>query len=153
LTVELEIPERDFSLVKAGQKVSIRISSNTELEYKTTLLNLVPAIDPVTRTSKVRVKPFVFKSIPSIEAFAFAEISITNPEIALVIPSDALVFYQNQQWVIKENGGKLKIVPVDVLQENAGKSSVRSKGLAGGDKVLTKDVVFIFKQYRQDLMQ
>jgi len=152
VTMELEVPEKDSNRISVGKKVVVRLASDPDVEYTTKVQTVVPALDPMTRTTKVRIVPVAFKHPPTIESFVTADIETDSPEQTLIVPSAALVFYQSRQWVLKVGEGE-KLVPVgvEVLSESGEKSSIRPMHgflLEAGDKVITKGAVFAFKKLR-----
>ena len=56
MTVEFDVPERDQPHVRVDQKTTFQFASNSDQTFTGRVLNVVPTIDPVTRTSKIRVK-------------------------------------------------------------------------------------------------
>lgn len=154
VTIELDVPEKDSARVSVGNNVIVRVASSLDPELKTKVQTVVPALDPMTRTTRVRVVPILFKHPPAIESFVTAEIETDAPEQTLIVPSASLVFYQGKQWVLKTRENEKPLpVAIEVLSDAGEKSSVRplnGYSLTAGDKVLTKGAVFAFKQLRNE---
>ena len=149
LTIELDVPERDQSEVHRGQKVNFRFASNPSQTFTTQVQNVVPTIDPTTRTSKARLIPASLPKNVSMDALVFGEIEVGSQELLLKIPSTALVFYHNEQYVIAGGDEHPMSVAVKVLSENDSKSAVRPLKLGmlkEGDLVATKSAIFLFKK-------
>ena len=156
LTIELDVPERDQARVRTGQKVRFQFASNPGQSFTTLVQNVVPTIDPTTRTSKARLTPLRLPKNVSLDALVFGEVDIGHHEPILKVPSSALVFYRNQQFVVA--GGDLKPVSVAVLvvSETDAKSAVRpikEGALNEGDLVATKGAIFLFKKLAAETLQ
>lgn len=152
LTVEVDVPERDQARVKAGQAVRFQFASNPGEVFRSKIQNAVPTIDPVTRTSKARLKPTRLPGNVSLDALVFGEIETGKSEPILSVPSTALVFFRNRQYVISGGEEAPAPVPVLVVNENDHASSIRpaqAGALREGDLVATKDAIFLMKRLQQ----
>lgn len=152
LTVELDVPEKDSSHIAVGKNVLVRLASDPEESFASKVTSLIPALDPNTRTTRARLAPIVFKKIPTIEAFVFADIETDAPESSFIVPSTSVVFHQNRRWVLRmKTDSKPEAVAVEVLDDNGDETSVRPLNgyrLDVGDSVMTKGAVFAFKRLR-----
>jgi membrane fusion protein, copper/silver efflux system len=149
LLVELDVPERDLFQVKMNQKVTFELASNAEQKFTTTIQNILPFIDPATRTSKVRLLPITLPLGSTPDLLVFAEIVTGGEQPILRVPSSALVFSHDKQYVVKQSPDQPVAVPVEVLGEVEGTSSIRvgSEGdLNEGDLVASKGAIFLFRK-------
>ena len=149
LTIELDVPERDQSHVKAGQKVVFQFASNPGQLFSTRVQNVVPTIDPTTRTSKARLTPMRLPPNVSLDALVFGEVDTGRHEPILKVPSSALVFNHNQQFVISGGSVKPVAVAVQVVSETDSMSAVRPArvgDLNEGDLIATKGAIFLYKK-------
>lgn len=149
LTIELDIPERDQSQVKTGQKVTFRFASNPGKSFSTRIQDVVPTIDPTTRTSKARLNPLPLPKNVSLDALVFGEVDVGSHEPLLKVPTAALVFYHNQQYVVAGGETKPTSVTVQVLSETDSKSAIRplkQESLKEGDLIATRNAIFLFKK-------
>jgi Cu(I)/Ag(I) efflux system membrane fusion protein len=149
LTIELDVPERDQARVKPDQKVDFQFASNPGKVFTTKVQNVVPTIDPTTRTSKARLVPVKLPKNISLEALVFGEIDTGHHDPILNVPSSALVFYHNQQFVIRKADPDPVAVAVQVLNETDLQNSIRpiaENSLKEGDLVATKSAIFLFKK-------
>lgn len=148
LTIDLEVPEKDTPRLAVGKRVSVTLPSDPGEAYIAKIDNVVPALDTVTRTSRVRLTPVAFRRIPSIDAFVTGDIETDSRESSLLVPSSALVFYQDKQWVVKQSEPKPSLVPVEVVNESDNQSAIRAPGLLkAGDKVLVKGAIYQFRKF------
>jgi Cu(I)/Ag(I) efflux system membrane fusion protein len=148
LTVELDIPERDQARVQVGQKVTFQFASDPGKTYSTRVSTVVPAIDPATRTVKARLSPTALPKNLGLDALVFGEVVTGAVDSTLAVPSSALAFYHDQQFVV--TGPEKPIaIPVQVVNETDSLSSVRSLkagALHEGQSVAVKGAIFLLKR-------
>lgn len=104
--------------------------------------------DSTSRTTKVRVQPVKIASATTQDSLIFGEIDTGSNEAILKVPSAALVFSRNHQYVIKGPAEKMSAVEIQVIGESDNFSSVRpvkSGQLAGGDLVAGRGGIFLLK--------
>lgn len=149
LGIELDIPERNLGQINRGQAVRVQLAANPEVSLKGTVASILPTIDPLTRSGKVRLSDVVLPARSTLDALVFAEIDTARKQQAFKVPTSALVFSRNKQYVIKKTPKATVAVPVDVLNESANESTVRpSEGetLQLGDQVAVKGAIFLLKK-------
>jgi Cu(I)/Ag(I) efflux system membrane fusion protein len=153
LMIELDVPERDQAQVRSGQKVTFQFASNPGKVFTTQVRNVVPTIDPTTRTSKARLAPVQMPRNVSLDALVFGSVDIGQHEPMLKVPSSALVFSHNQQFVVA--GGESSPLPVQVrvISESDSQSAIRPAkegSLKEGDLVATRGAIFLFKKMKSE---
>ena len=154
LTVEFDVPERDQPHVRVGQSVKFQFASAPDDNLSGKILNVVPTIDPTTRSSKARVK--VDGHLPkdvSLDALIFGEIATGGQMMTFKVPSSALVFYHDKQYVVKGPEATPKSVAVQVLTESDAVSAVRpldDKTLHEGDLIATTGAIFLLKKLNHE---
>lgn len=149
LTVEIEVPERDQAKVRAGQEIKLQIASDPNKIYTTKIQGTVPAIDPTSRTMKARLRPFTLPHDVSLDALVFGDVATGTGDALLNVPTSALVFNRNQQYVISGGEQKPQAVQVLVVSENETATAVRATkegALKEGDLIATKGAIFLFKK-------
>jgi RND family efflux transporter MFP subunit len=99
---------------------------------------IVRALDPATRTGRLRLLP---KDIPgwmlpgvSVDA----EFEIVREGEGLIVPRDALVYGAVGVRVVRIDDGKAKTIPVEVIATADDEALVRGEGLSKGDAVVTR---------------
>lgn len=153
LTIELDVAERDQGHLKTGQKVLFQFSSNRDKSYRSTIQNIVPTIDPSTRTVKARLAPTNLPPHVSLEELVFADINTGKNEPTLRVPSSALVFYHSEQYVVSGTDEKPEAVRVSVVDERDQVSSIRpaKEGvLKEGTQVATRGAIYLLKKFMGD---
>jgi len=153
LTAEFDLPERDMSKVKVEQTVRFRLASNPDDSYASKISNIVPMIDSTSRTTKIRLTPIKIKAATTQDALIFGEIETGSKESILKVPSAALVFSHNRQYVIRGPLERAAAVEVSVLGEADNFSSIRplrESDLKEGDVVAASGGIFLLKQLGTD---
>jgi Cu(I)/Ag(I) efflux system membrane fusion protein len=149
LTGEFDLPERDMAKVKLGQTVRFNLASEPSTGYSSKVSHIVPTIDATSRTTKIRIEPVKMHAVTTQDSLIFGEVETGSKESIFKVPSAALVFSQNHQYVIK--GPLEKAVPVEilVLGEADNQSSVRpvkTEDLNDSDVVAGSGGIFLYKQ-------
>jgi multidrug efflux pump subunit AcrA (membrane-fusion protein) len=148
LTVELDIPEKDLTRVKVGQKVQFYLPSNGDEKYTSKIQSVVPTIDSATRTFRVRLSAVSLPKTIALEALVFGDIDVGRGEKMLKAPSSAVVFHQDKRFVIGDTGKEKKLVQVYVISENENFSLLRPAhegALKVGMPVACKGAIFLLK--------
>lgn len=149
MTIELDVSERDLVRLTIGSKAQISLASNSNEIFSGVVERIVPAIDPATRTGKVRLGQVNLPSTAQVDSLAFAEFSLGSDQHFLSVPTSALVFDKNKQYVIKNNPTQPVIVPIEVIHEGNGQSTVRALDnaqLQVGDQIAIKGALFLFEK-------
>ncbi len=148
LIVELDVPEGMLTRLSVGQKVKLSLASAAGSPQETAIEHILPTIDPSTRTSKVRLKPTVLPMRTTIDSLVFGEIVAHGEEKLLQVPAGAVVFSQNRQYVVKRAEPSPVAVPVEVMDETEGTSSLAAdaKLLKPGDEVAVKGAIFLLRK-------
>lgn len=146
LTVELDIPERDASKLKVGQKVKISRSSNPDKQYASEINAIIPSLSSVSRTVKARLKKIVFDNNPTLDEFVYGEISLGTGDILFKVPSSSIVFADEKDYILKLNNNKdIQKVEVTVVSEGDTFFLVKEKVLHSikvGDTIISDGAVY-----------
>lgn len=148
LSIELDVPERNLSHVRPGQHVRAELASALDHTIKAEIDSILPTIDPATRAGRVRLKALALPAGTTMDALAFAEIDIGVKRQAFKVPTAAIVFNRNRQYVLKKSGESAVPVPIDVLSESESVSTIHPAGnetLRLGDQIAVKSAIFLFK--------
>ena len=149
LTVELDIPESYLFQVKVNQPVTLELASNPGQKTITFIKDILPYIDPNTRTSKARLVPIPLPTGTTPDFLVFGEIQTGNQQPILMVPSSALVFSHDKQYVVKQTSPQPVSIPVEVINESDNVSSIRvapETGLSAGDMVASKGAIYLYKK-------
>lgn len=107
-------------------------------EVAARVAGVVPALDPVSRTLRVRVTtteaaPWL---LPGDSVEVAFNVALSGE--GLVVPNDALLVEPTETRVVKVVDGKAVPMKVEVLAKAKGTALVRAEGLAEGDLVVTR---------------
>ncbi len=102
-----------------------------------TIVGVVPALDPVSRTATVRLTP---EAVPDwlVPGTAIPVAFRVQHEGGLVVPRDAIVAGAVEDKVFEVVDGLARAVPVTTLASSADQVLVRGDGLAAGDSVVVR---------------
>ena len=148
LSVELDVPERNLAQVKPGQHVRVELASAPGRPIVAAVDSILPMIDPATRAGRVRLAAPTLPPGTTLDALAFAEIDTGLKQLAFKVPTSAIVFSRNKQFVIKKTGKSVVAVAIDVLGESQSVATVRpSEGaaLGLGDPIAIKGAIYLLK--------
>lgn len=149
LSVELDVPERVLSQVQPGQRVRVELASAPGRTLATAVESILPTIDAATRAGRVRLAAPALPAGTTLDSLAYAEIDTGVKQQAFKVPTAAIVFSRNRQYVVKRAGAATVAVPVDVLGESESAATVRPSGgepLRLGDRVAVKGALFLLKK-------
>ncbi|MFI5310325.1 MAG: efflux RND transporter periplasmic adaptor subunit [Gemmatimonadales bacterium] len=142
LWVVLDLPERDLPLLAAGSGISVHVQAWPSRAFPGRIALIASAVDPVTRTVKVR------GLLENRQGLLKAEmlVSVTVPAAAkggVSVPATALLFEHGAHVVFVDEGkGRFRRSEVEVGAEHDGLVPVRS-GLAPGERVVTRGTLLI----------
>ena len=149
LTVELDIAEKYVSDLHPGQKVTFQLASDTQKSYTSVIRTIIPTIDPTQRTTIVRLAPSPLPPSVNLSELVYGVVQTGDNQPVLKIPTSALVFRHDQQFVVKGDEKNPVVVPVMVVNETDEMSSVRAVkpgDLNVGDSVASEGAVFLFSK-------
>ena len=145
LTVELDIPERDASKLKLGLKVKITRSSEPEKTYLSEINAIIPSLSSVSRTVKARLKRIDFKNNPALDEFVFCEIQLGSEGVLFKVPSSAIVFDDEKDFILKLENKNITKIEVSVISQNDDFFFIKEKNLHSiivGDTFISEGAVF-----------
>ena len=142
--VALNIYENDIEKVKVGQSVKIQVLSYPDKVFTGKITKIQNIIDPITKTIQARVlmqnKDFELK--PEMNCTGYVSFKENGKMIA--VPKSAVIFDANKNFVMVYHSNK-NIEPREVIihKETSDKIYLQA-GLKSGEKILTKNVLFIY---------
>lgn len=144
--VKANVYEADIPKVKEGYEVTVIPIAYQDKQFEGRIDKISQVLDPQSKVMQVRItldnKDMVLK--PDM----FAKVIVNNVEgnKATCIPTTALVSQDGKDYVVVYNSrDNMDIVEVTVLKTVGDKTYV-SSGLTPGQKLITKDQLFIFNQ-------
>jgi len=101
---------------------------------------VVPALDPVSRTLRVRLVPAEAASwlLPGASVQVEFKVALDPEEGQVSVPVDALLVGATETRVVKIVDGKAMPIAVEVLAKARGTALVRSASLAAADVVVVR---------------
>ncbi|HRI49136.1 MAG TPA: efflux RND transporter periplasmic adaptor subunit [Pseudomonadota bacterium] len=138
--------EQDLGLVQVGATVSVRVPAYPGETFAGKVVHVHDAVDPDTRTVKVRcVLPNPGGRLKP-EMFAKVELSSQGGPHAIVLPSSAVLNDGDQSIVLVVNEDhSFQSAKVDVGPELGGKVRILS-GLVAGQRVVTQGALFLQRE-------
>ncbi|MDR1757996.1 MAG: efflux RND transporter periplasmic adaptor subunit [Bacteroidales bacterium] len=144
-----DVFEVDIENIAVGQTVEVQTLSRTKKTYTGKIDKVYNVLDPETRTMKARVS--LANPRNELKAGMFVSVKITccdvlqsTPTTAIVVPSEALIFDDNQTFVIVLNHNKQpEIRLVKEIFRTGNKCYV--EGIADGEIVVTSEQIFLFE--------
>jgi len=144
-----DVFEVDIENIAVGQTVEVQTLSRTKKTYTGKIDKVYNVLDPETRTMKARVS--LANPRNELKAGMFVSVKITcwdvlqsTPTTAIVVPSEALIFDDNQTFVIVLNHNKQpEIRLVKEIFRTGNKCYV--EGIADGETVVTSEQIFLFE--------
>jgi RND family efflux transporter MFP subunit len=134
LRLQLAVPEREASDLKAGLTVKVRVEGDAT-EHEGRLERIGAAIDETNRTLPVEAVVPNTRDLLRPGQFATAEIIVSDSDRALVIPSDAVVTFAGVQKVLTVKDGRAHEQRVRLGRRQGERVEV-VEGLAGGEVVI-----------------
>lgn len=132
--VVVNVPEEVMRAVKTGMEVEVRAAGR---EFMGRVVAVVPGGDVKTRTFPVKIR---IRNDGSFAGGMDARVSLPRGGKvgAVVVPRDALVSKFGSTVVFVAEGGKARMVPVQVVGYSGSIAGVRGDGIKEGMKVVVK---------------
>ncbi len=149
LRVELDIAERYVSDLHIGQKVTFQLASDPATSYTSTIDTIVPTIDPNMRTTIVRLKAVPLPADVNLSELVYGTVETGGSQPVLKIPTTAIVFRKEVQYVLKGDEKNAVAVPIQIVNETDDTSDVRpvkAGDLQEGDSVCTDGAILLFSK-------
>jgi len=136
LWAEIDVPEREASRVKVGQRVQLRLDGIGEREFHGTVSYIAPVIDPHTRTAKARAAIANHDGALRANVYARARI-VTDGTQAVLVPRTALQQAKGVNLVfVRLAADEYETRRVRVVSADGNLVAV-SSGLKAGEAVVT----------------
>jgi Cu(I)/Ag(I) efflux system membrane fusion protein len=146
--VEAQVYEADLPRLRPGQAATVRLPSLPGAELHARIALISPALDPASRTARVRIElanralapgagPALLPDMVADVELAPATAGAAGTPAALVVPESAVLYTGPRTLVfVDEGGGRFRAREVR-LGERSGDVFKVLSGLAAGDRVVT----------------
>jgi cobalt-zinc-cadmium efflux system membrane fusion protein len=148
LWIMLDATERDLAMLKPGETVTFVTTAYGPEKFDARLDFVSDAIDPQTRTLRVRgAVPNADRRLKG-EMFVTAKVHVPS-RAAVAVPSKAVFLVGQKQYAFVEEGpGRFRRVEVETAGEQGTQIAV-AKGLAAGQKVVVDGSLFLQHIYQK----
>jgi Cu(I)/Ag(I) efflux system membrane fusion protein len=131
-----EVPEAQASLLRSGARVIAQTPMAAGTRFEGRVQQLLPSVDPATRTIKARVELSNKNAFLVPGMFVTMEFTQSRQRSAVLVPTEALIYTGRRTVVIvAEADGRFRPQEVESGVETGGQSEIRS-GLQAGQKVV-----------------
>ncbi len=137
-----DVPENQLHEVQKGEDVDVRFTAFPDRNYVGTAEAVGAVIDPVTRTVKVRVSMKNPKGELRPGMFAGVDFGDPQPDVVLV-PLSALVTVEGNDYAFVETAPGTFQRRHLVISNADDKQAIVSKGLDGGEQVVTNGAMLL----------
>ena len=134
LRLQLAVPERAASELRVGQPVRVRVEGDSRV-HTGRLARIGAAIDEANRTLPVEAVVMNSSGVIRPGQFATADIVISEGEMALLVPEDAVVSFAGVQRVLVVQEGKAREQRIRVGRREADRIEIL-EGLHAGEVVI-----------------
>jgi len=147
--VAVNIYANNLPFVKNGARVRVTTFAYKGEYFEGYIDQIANFFDPDERVVKARVK-MANKDLrlkPGMSVDVFVEkASASSGRLLLAIPKDAIILYNNQNYVVTYRGDcEMSVKPVVIVSENESYAFVED-GLQEGDRVLTENELIVFDE-------
>lgn len=136
--------ETDIDKVKEGYEADVSTLAYENKIFKGKVYKIYNVLDPETKVMKIRIKLANPNIILKPEMFANVIIRYNDNISKPVIPSDAIIFNNNKNYVmVYHNSSNIETREVSV-NKSVGNLTYLSKGLNAGEKIISKYNLMIY---------
>jgi membrane fusion protein, copper/silver efflux system len=134
--VNAQIPEAQVSMIQTGSAVTAHATAWPGVQFKGTVVALLPEVDPQTRTLPVRVVVENAQTRLAPGMFLSLEFEGQDEREQLVVPSEAVIMTGERSVVIvAREGGGFDVADVTVGADAQGRTAILS-GLEAGQAIV-----------------
>lgn len=142
LWVTLDVDETRLDLVTPGKKIALQVAAWPEQRFEATIVSVGEAVDPASRTVKVRGS--VNNPDRRLKAEMFVTATLNRDSGGLpVVPADAVFLDGERQMVfVAQGSGRFERRAVK-LRGGGPQGWLVTEGLAGGERVVVGGALFL----------
>ena len=144
--VYANVYETDITKVKEGNAVTVIPMAYADKSFPGKIDHISQVLDPQSKTMQVRVVLNNPEMLLKPDMFAKVVVSSVEGAMSNCVPSNAIIAQDGKNYVvIYNNDSDLKVAEVDVNKTVGNKTYINS-GVQKGQKLVTKNQLFIFNQ-------
>jgi membrane fusion protein, heavy metal efflux system len=144
-----DVFERDLHLVTKGQAATVTTAAYPGERFEGRVNHISEAIDPATRTAKVRVSVANPRARLKPEMFAAIQLHVSEPQRTLTVPTNALFTEEGRSYVYVEVGrARFARRGVEIANGEGSERRVIS-GLRSGDRVVVDGALLLRQEQQQ----
>ncbi|MCC7175135.1 MAG: efflux RND transporter periplasmic adaptor subunit [Bryobacterales bacterium] len=140
LELESPVPSADLAQVRQGQRVTFEVNSYPGTVFEGSVIEMNPALDPATRSARVRIAVNNAGSRLRAGMFAQGQVLTGVEQRAIVVPAAAVyrsAGTASDAYAFVAENGKAVRRAVDVGRETNGQLEIRG-GLKAGDRLIAE---------------
>ncbi len=147
LWVQIDVRDHEIGLVRTGQRFTLRVPALPDQTFEGRVVASSDAIDPQTRTIKVRALVANPERVLKAEMLGHASFE-RRFERGVVIPATAALLQGAQHWVFVQNRpGEFEPRRVELSYEGS-REVVVASGLQAGEQVVSENALLLARQFR-----
>ncbi len=144
----VNIYESDISFIRQGDSVQLTTLSYPGKVFKGTIDKIYQMLDPDTKTMRARINISNKDLLLKPEMFVTAHVKVVQSESRVSIAARALIFDNNQYFVVVRKGANLSVQPVEIAEKLGGRAYIRN-GLQPGDQVIASRQLYFYEALKQ----
>jgi cobalt-zinc-cadmium efflux system membrane fusion protein len=142
LQIIADVYERDLAHIRIDQEASFTVEAYPNLAFAATVSAIGDVVDPNTRTIKIRARAQNTDRTLKPGMFANLRIELTDGTPFFAVPKQSVIVINGQHYVYIEQGGRFSKRAVKVRATSGDVIHVL-EGLTGGERLVTKGLVFL----------
>ena len=147
LWLQVDVREGDLSQVEPGRRVEFIANAYPDRSFPAEITAVGDAIDPFTRTLKVRARVDNTVRLLKVEMLGRARVT-QSPGEGAVVPASAVVSQDNTHWIyVSPNPGEFEPRQTDITYLGSERVLIRD-ALRTGEQVLVENTLLLARIYR-----
>ncbi|NBS63273.1 MAG: efflux RND transporter periplasmic adaptor subunit [Betaproteobacteria bacterium] len=147
LWLQVDVREGDLSQVAPGRRVEFIANAYPDRSFPAEIMAVGDAIDPLTRTLKVRARVDNTARLLKVEMLGRVRVS-QSPGQGAVVPASAVVSQDNTHWIyVSPNPGEFEPRQTEITYLGSERVLIR-EALRTGEQVLVENTLLLARIYR-----
>ena len=152
LWVLADVFEKDLSHVKSGKAVRVRVASYPERVFQGKITYVADAIEPKTRTAKVRCEVENKDGLLKLEMFATVEIPVERTQLVVAVPDSSIQQIDGDPVIfVRSSAEEFRKREVRPGISSGGYTEIIS-GVRAGDSVVSRGSFIVKTEFLRNLI-